>query len=66
MPGWSMRWQCPELRCAADFAADGYIGKQNLESTVPVSEPGLIILYIQQPWPVEINSKTGPNATHSD
>ena len=66
MPGQSMRWYCLELRYAADFAADGYIGKQHLESTVPVSEPGLIILYIQRPWPVEINSRMGTNATHSD
>ncbi len=41
-------------------------GKQYLESTVPVSEPGLILLYIQRPWPVEINSRTGTNATHSN
>lgn len=61
-----MRWYYPELRYATDFAADGYIGKQPLESTVPVSDSDLIILYIQRSWPVEINSRTGTNATPSD
>ena len=72
-------WPCCQTRnpsCIRVVIRDGvldmgvyqniHIGKQHFESTVPVPEPGLIILYIQRPWPVEINSRTRTNATHSD
>ena len=45
---------------------DIYIGKQHLESPAPVPEPGFVILCIQCPRPVEIDSRAGVNATHGD
>ena len=45
---------------------DIHVGKQYLESTAPAPVPGFVVLGIERPRPVEIHSRTGVNATHSD
>ena len=40
------------------------VGKQHLESPTPMPEPGLVILCIESPRPVEIDSRAGMDATH--
>jgi hypothetical protein len=43
---------------------DVYVGKQHLESPAPMPEPGLVILRIEPPGPVEVDSGAGMNATY--
>ena len=45
---------------------DIHIGKQHLESPEPAPEPGLVILGIEHPRPVEVDSRAGVNTTHGD
>ena len=43
---------------------DIYIWKQHLESPTPTLEQSLVILWIERPGPVEVDSGAGTNATH--
>ena len=45
---------------------DIHVGKQHLESTTPAPVPGFVVLGIERPRPVEIDPRTGVNATHGD
>ena len=45
---------------------DIHVGKQHLESTAPAPVPGFVVLGIERPRPVEIDPRTGVNATHGD
>ena len=41
-----------------------YVGKQHPESLAPVPKPGLVILHVERPRPVEIDARTGVNPPH--
>lgn len=43
---------------------DIYVGKQHLDSPIPMPEPDFVILRVKRSRPVEIDARTGANAAH--